>query len=532
MKDFTSHLRSGLFVLPSLALGLLLALALAPAPVPAAPENGKTLLYGRGADSANLDPHDIDDGESVKVVNQIYEGLVTYAEDGPAIVPCLAQDWKVSEDGKTWEFHLRAGVLFHDGSALDAEAVVFNFKRILDEKHPHRYDAKFPYASSYKMIADVSAAGPGTVVFTLKAPSAVFLPNLAMFSAGLVSPKALAERKEEFPSHPVGTGPFRFERWDRDEKIVLAAFDKYWGGRPALDRVIFRKIGENSVRFQLLKDGQLHIMDGVNFVDLDAVAADPKLNLLQVPGMNFSYLAMNTSRAPFNDVQVRQAVAHAVDRAKILKLALRGYGQTGPNPLPPTVWGYDPTVPDYAYDPAAAKELLKKAGKADGFKLKLWAMPNPRPYMPEPKKVAQILQADLGAVGIEVTIHSPEWQAYLDALEHGEHELAIMGWITDNGDPDNFLYPLLDPDNAVPGNALNISFYNNPELHKLNLAAQSELNAERRLALYARAQQLVHADCPVLPLAYLPEFAATTRTVTGFKLHPVGIVRLAKVKLE
>ncbi|MBI3270300.1 MAG: ABC transporter substrate-binding protein [Planctomycetes bacterium] len=514
-----------LLAMAFLALGLFASTA-------RAQEGGKTLLYGRGADSTNLDPHDIDDGESVKVANQLYEGLVTYAEDGPAIVPCLATDWKVSEEGTRWEFHLRPGVLFHDGSPFDAEAVVFNFRRILDEKHPHRYDAKFPYASSYGGIADLTALDTLTVVFKLKSPSAVFLPNLAMFSAYLVSPKALQEKKEEFPFNPVGTGPFTFERWDRDEKIVLAANPKYWGGRPACDRVVFRKIGENSVRFQLLKDGQLHIMDGVNFVDLDAVQADPKLSLLQVPGMNFSYLAMNTRRAPFDDPLVRKAVAHAVDRRKILKLALRGYGETGPNPIPPTVWGYDKGIPEYAYDPALAKECLRKAGKADGFKLRLWAMPNPRPYMPEPKKVAQILQADLKEVGIDVTIHSPEWQSYLDSLKRGEHELGIMGWITDNGDPDNFFYPLLDPDNAVAGNALNISFYGNPELHKINLLAQGQLDPEKRLLLYQRAQQMVHEDCPILPLAYLPEFAATTRTVKGYRLHPVGLVRLAPVKLE
>ncbi|MBI5365936.1 MAG: ABC transporter substrate-binding protein [Planctomycetes bacterium] len=516
-----------------LALAGLLAAVAATLPAARAEGDGaKTLLYGRGADSANLDPHDIDDGESVKVCNQIYEGLVTYAEDGPAIVPCLATAWKVDAQGTRWEFSLRPGVRFHDGTPCDAAAVAFNFARILDEKHPHRYDAKFPYGSMYTGIAECVAADAATVVFQLKTPSAVFLANLAMFSAYIVSPTALASAGEDFPFHPVGTGPFKFERWDRDEKIVLAANADWWGGKPKLDRVVFRKIAENSVRFQLLRDGQLHIMDGINLADLETLASDPKLSLLSVPGMNFAYLAMNTTREPFNDPLVRKAVAHAVDRDKIRKLALRGVGTFGPNPLPPTVWGYAKEVADYEYNPSMARDYLKQAGKESGLKLKLWAMPNPRPYMPEPKKVAQILQADLKEVGIEVTIHSPEWQAYLDALRHGEHELAIMGWITDNGDPDNFLYPLLDPDNAVLGSALNISFYNNPEVHKLILQAQGQLDAEKRLALYQRAQQILREDTPILPLAYLPEFAATAKSVKGYKPHPIGLVRLAGVTLE
>lgn len=510
---------------------LLLAAALLAAAGPAFPQNGKTLVYGRGADSEKLDPQDIEDGESVKVCTNVFETLVTYGPEGPDIVPCLATSWEHSADGKTWTFKLRSGVKFHDGTALDSAAVAFCFDRLLNPKNEFAFDANFPYRSFYEVIEKVEAPDPATSVFLLKQPNATFLANLAMFPAMIFSPAAVKEKEDRFPFEPVGTGPFKFVRWDRNERIVLEANPDHWGGKPEVGRVIFRPIPENSVRFQLLKSGELDIIDGLNLSDLDAVKEDASLSLLEVPGMNFGYLSMNTTRKPFDDAKVRRAVAHAVDRDKIIKLALRGHGSHGANPLPPTVWGYAHDLKAWPYDPAKARALLAEAGLKDGFDVDLWAMPNPRPYMPEPQKVAQILQEDLRAVGIRAKIVSFDWQTYREKVRHGEHDMCLLGWITDNGDPDNFLYALLDQDNAVVGSALNVSFYKNDKVHAALTAAQRELAAEKRLALYHEAQRQILEDVPMLPLAYLPEYAGTRKRVTGYKLHPIGLVRLAGVRL-
>ncbi len=491
----------------------------------------ETLVYGRGADSEKLDPQDIEDGESVKVCTNVFDTLVTYGPDGPDIVPCLALSWEHSADGKTWSFKLRPNVKFHDGTPFDSSAVVFCFDRLLNPDNPHKYDANFPYRSFYEVIDKIAAPDPATVVFQLEQPNATFLANLAMFPAMIFSPASVKEKEDRFPFEPVGTGPFKFVRWDRNERIVLDANPDYWDGRPKVDRVIFRPIPENSVRFQLLKSGELDLIDGLNLSDLDAVKEDPGLTLLEVPGMNFGYLAMNTGRKPFDDPRVRRAVAHAVDRDKVIKLALRGHGSTGPNPIPPTVWGYHDKLQSWPYDPAKAKALLAEAGLASGFAADLWAMPNPRPYMPEPQKVAQILQEDLRAVGIRTKIVSFDWQTYREKVRHGEHDMCLLGWITDNGDPDNFLYALLDQDNAVPGSALNVSFYRNGAVHDLLVAAQKELEPAKRLGLYHDAQKQILEDVPMLPLAYLPEYAASRKRVSGYRLHPIGIVRLKPVVL-
>lgn len=492
----------------------------------------KVLVYGRGADSEKLDPQDVEDGESVKVILNLFDTLVTYGPDSPAIVPSLAESWEHSADGKTWTFRLRAGVKFHDGTPLDAAAVVFSFDRLLRPENPHRHDATVPYASFYGMIDQVAAPDAHTAVFTLKQPSAVFLANLAMFPAAIVSPAGLVEKQDRFPFEPVGSGPFKLVTWDRNERIVLAANPDYWGGRPVLDKVIFRPIPENSVRFQLLKSGEVDLIDGLNLSDLETVQQDSTLQLLETPGMNFGYLAMNTGRKPFDQAGVRQAICHAVDRDKIIKLALRGHGSYGANPMPPTVWSYHQGLTGYAYDPAKAKALLEQAGLGAGFEADLWAMPNPRPYMPEPQKVAQIIQEDLRAVGIRTKIVSYDWQTYREKVRHGEHDMCLLGWITDNGDPDNFLYALLDSDNAVPGTALNISFYKNDQVHQLLLGAQTQLDADLRLKLYHDAQTRILADAPMLPLAYLPEFAAARKRVQNYRLHPIGLVRLKSVTLQ
>ncbi len=500
-------------------------------PPASAQDRTKTLVYGRGADSEKLDPQDIEDGESVKVCNNVYETLVTYGPDGPDIVPCLAVSWEHSADGRTWTFRLRPNVKFHDGTPFDAAAVVFCFERMLKPDHEHRHDGTFPYASFYAVIEGVEAPDPATAVFRLKEPQATFLANLAMFPAMIFSPAAIRAKEDRFPFEPVGTGPFRFVRWDRNERIILDAYPDHWAGRPKVDRVIFRPIPENSVRFQLLRSGELDLIDGLNLSDLDAVKADAGLSLLEISGMNFGYLSFNTMKKPFDDARVRRALAHAIDREKIIKLALRGYGATGANPMPPTVWGYHKDLQPYAYDPARARALLQEAGHGKGMTLDLWAMPNPRPYMPEPQKVAQIIQEDLRAIGVEAKIVSYDWQTYREKMRHGEHDLGLLGWITDNGDPDNFLYALLDQDNAVVGSALNVSFYRNQEVHDRLVAAQKELDPPARLRLYHEAQEQILKDCPMLPLAYLPEFAATRKRVTNYRLHPIGIVRLWPIVL-
>jgi peptide/nickel transport system substrate-binding protein len=500
------------------------------------PIAGGELVFGRGHDSVRLDPGHETDGESFKVMDNIYENLVTYEDTTTVIVPELAYRWEVSEDGLTYTFHLRPGVVFHDGTPLDAEAVVFSLDRQREKTpaHPfHSVGGPYAYWQGMGMddiVADIAAADDSTVVFTLKRRNAPFLANLAMGFTGIVSPTAAQKHGEDFFKNPVGTGPFRFVEWVKDDRIVLERNDAYWGPKAYLDRAIFRSIPENTVRLLALESGEIMGMDGINAELAKRLAGNAAYTLLQQPGMNVGYMAMNLDKPPFDKADVRVAVNHAVNREGIVAGLYGGFGTPAVNPLPPTLWGYNRTVTGYAYDPAKAKELLARAGLADGFKTELWAMTGPRPYMPDPLKVAEAIQSDLKAVGIDATLKTLEWGTYLDQVQGGKAPMCLFGWTGDNGDPDNFLYTLLGTA-ATRLPAQNVAFYRSKEVDDLLLAAQAEVDQAKRAALYEQAQLLIHRDAPWVPIAHMTQLFAFQKRVHGYPMHPTGKVRLRTVWL-
>lgn len=501
------------------------------------PVYGGELVYGRGHDSVRLDPGHETDGESFKVIDNIYENLVAYADTTTELVPELATRWEISEDGLTYTFHLRQGVTFHDGTPLDAEAVVFSLDRQREKSPPHPFHSvggPYTYWQSMGMddiVTDLRATDDSTVVFTLARRNAPFLANLAMGFAAIVSPTAARQHGEDFFKHPSGTGPFRFVEWVKDDRIVLERNPSYWGAKPYLDRVVFRSIPENTVRLLALESGEIMGMDGINTDLARRLDGNPAYKLLKQPGMNVGYLAMNMDKPPFDKLEVRLALNHAVQREAIVAGLYGGYGSPAVNPMPPTLWGYNRSITGYAYDPAKAKALLAAAGHPDGFKTELWAMTGPRPYMPDPLKVAEAIQADLKAVGIEATLKTLEWGTYLDQVQGGKHTMCLLGWTGDNGDPDNFLYVLLGK-SATRLPAQNVAFYRSDEVDALLLQAQEETDTAKRAALYEQAQALIHRDAPWVPIAHMTQLVAFQGRVHGYPMHPTGKVRMRTVWLE
>ena len=501
------------------------------------PVSGGTLVYARGSDAVGLDPGGETDGESMKVCDNIYENLVTYAEESTDIVPELATRWEISEDGKTYTFHLRQGVRFHDGEQLTADAVVFSLDRQRNKTPPHPFHSvggPFVYWSSMSMddiVADIRAVDDSTVVFRLHRPNAPFLANLAMNFAAIVSPAAVLKYRDDYFKNPVGTGPFRFVEWVKDDRVVLERHKGYWGPAPYLDRVVFRAIPENTVRLLALEKGDVHGADGLSPLEAQRVDRQGSLQLLRRPGMNVAYLALNMERAPFTDVRVRQAMNHAIDKHAMVDGLYMGYGTVAVNPIPPSMWGFAESVEDYPYDPVKAKQLLAEAGVAPGTKIELYAMSNPRPYMPEPLKVAEVIQANLREVGLDAEIRTLEWGTYLDFLQNLKAQCCIIGWNGDNGDPDNFLYVLLDKESArIP--AQNYSAYKSEELHRVLVDAQTAVDHARRIELYREAQEIVHRDAPWVPLAHMDQLVAFRRGVHGYHVHPTARVRLKTVWME
>lgn len=510
--------------------GLLLALfgvvgCRAPAAPPSAgtPRRGGVLIFAKGKDATRLDPADITDAESSTITENLFDGLVRFKPLATTLEPALAERWEVADGGRTYTFHLRHGVRFHDGTPCDAAAVKLSFDR---QSHPQAGQVFEYWANFFAPVVDrVETLDGYTVRVRLKTPDATFLTNLAISTMAIVSPASIRRWGVDVARHPVGTGPFEFVTWVPGERIVLKANDQYWAGRPYLDKLIFKPVPENSVRLLELEVGEIQGMDGLNPDDVGRVETNPELALLSQPGMNVGYLTMNNLKPPFTDARVRRAIALGINKQALVNAFFAGgkLGEAAINPLPPTIWGYNRALKDLPYDPAQARSLLAQAGFPNGFDMELWSLPVVRPYMPQGQRTAEAIQADLAQIGVRVQLKTYEWGTYLDKMGKGEHQAALMGWIGDNGDPDNFLFTLLDAANARPGGgASNYSFYRGRAVHDLLSRARTIPEQRLRTPLYERSERLIQQDVPLVPLFHAKQLAAFRRNVGGFQLHPTG----------
>ncbi|MBE3562697.1 MAG: ABC transporter substrate-binding protein [Hydrogenibacillus schlegelii] len=486
------------------------------------------LVYARGGDSVSLDPATVTDEESLRVTKNILEPLLQYAPDSFEVRPALAERWEVSDDGLVYTFYLRKGVKFHDGTDFNADAVVYNFKRWTNPNDPHYAEFEYYQSQFGDLIEDVVAIDDHTVQFRLKERQAPFLQNIAMDPFAIASPTALEKYGADFGRHPVGTGPFVFKEWKPKQSITLERNPDYWGGAPKLERIVFTVIEDNSARLQALKSGDVDLIDGVLPSDIKTLKADGRFQVWDRPPNNVGYLGFNTKKAPFDDPRVRQAVAHAIDKPALIAAFYSDQAEPAKNPMPPTIAGYNDSIEDYPFDLEKAKSLIQASGY-DGREVLFYAMPVYRPYMPNGPKIAEAIQANLSAIGLKSKIVSPEWAVYLDETKQGKADLFLLGWIGDNGDPDNYLYVLLDKDNAGGSNR---TFYDNEDVHRLLTQAQKELDPDKRAALYREAQEIIHRDVPMVPLIHSISSLAGKPTIKGFTPHPGGSDKLTDVYFE
>lgn len=482
-----------------------------------------TLIYGRGADATRLDPARVTDGESLKVTQQVMETLVNFKSGTTELEPGLATEWESKDDGKTYIFHLREGVKFHDGTDFNADAVVFNFERwqngSSDDNFAY-YPSMFGGFKEDSVIKEVKAVDENTVEVNLRSSFAPFLKNLAMTPFAMASPEAVKKGNKEFSDHPVGTGPFKFVKWDKNSKIVLEKNDDYWGeGKPKLKQVIFQVIPDNASRLNALKNGEIDLMDGTNPSDVKSIESNDQLKIWNRPPLNLGYFSFNVEEKPFDDKKVRQALSYAVDKKSLIDAFYAGNGEAAKNPMPPTIEGFNDDIEPYEYDPEKAKKLLADAGYPDGFEMDLWTMTNPRPYLPQPQKIAEAIQSTFGKAGVKVNIKTFEWSTYIEKLEKGEGPAFLLGWTGDNGDADNFLYALLDED-SIGSN--NYSRYASDEVHKLLKDAQKEADNDKRMDLYKKAQEIIHDDAPWIPLVYAEEPLAGNASMQDYQPNPTG----------
>jgi dipeptide transport system substrate-binding protein len=499
--------------------------------------NAKTLVYCSEGSPEGFNPQLYTAGTTFDASSKpLFNRLVEFERGTTNVVPGLAESWDVSDDGLVYTFHLRKGVSFHANSAFTptrgftADDVVFSFERQLDESNPY-YSVSggtYEYFQGMDMpnlLASVEKIDDYTVRFTLTAPEAPFISNLGMDFASIMSSEQAdamlaAGTPEQLDQTPVGTGPFWLVDYQKDAVIRYKANEAYWGGKAAIDDLIFAITPDAAVRLAKLQAGECHVMPYPNPADLDSIRADDSLTLLEQEGLNVGYLAFNTQKAPFDNVKVRQALSMAVNKDAIIEAVFQGAGQAAKNPIPPTIWSYNDAVEDYSYDPEKAKALLAEAGLPDGFSTDIWAMPVQRPYNPDAKRMAELIQADWAAIGVKAEIVTYEWGEYLRRSNDGEHQTVLLGWTGDNGDPDNFLYVLLSCAAAEAG--ANRARWCYEPFDNLLIEAKRTTDVARRTELYEEAQVIFKEQAPWLTVAHSVVFMPMRDEVQNYKIDPFG----------
>ncbi len=481
----------------------------------------------RVKDAIGLDPSHVTDGISLDTTPEVMENLVTFKAGSFDIGPALADRWISNPAGTRWTFYLRAGALFADGTPADAAAVKFNFDRWRLTTDPNRGNFDYSYYADIfggfpGVIRAVKTPSPTTVVLELAHPFGPFLRDIAMPSFAIGSPTAIKADARAFELKPVGSGPYSVVEWVRDDHITLTANPRYNGPlhKPAFKLVVIRDIPDQATSVLSIEKGDIAMLTDPRSDDVKLLAQQRNIAIANQPSNNLAYLALNVERKPFDKLLVRQAVAYAIDTTAIAKALYAPGTVVAGNWTPPGMLGENPKVKPYVRDVAKAKALLAAAGFPTGFATDLFYPTAPRPYMPEPQRLAETLQAQLKDAGIAVTLQPFEFGVFLAKVRNGEHPMCLIGWNGDNGDPDDFLYPLLDQDSAVKGTAQNYSFWRDPRFHSLMLAGQGTVDEAKRRQIYMQANAMIHAEVPAVPIVHTVVPLALSTAITGFVPSP------------
>jgi peptide/nickel transport system substrate-binding protein len=506
-----------------------------------------TLVFAGASDPTYLDPALVSDGESFRVTEQMFEGLVKLKPGTTKIVASLATSWNL-KGGKVWTFNLRKGVKFHDGTPWNAAAACANFNRWYNWTGPFQDpSATFYYQATYggfkkNEVANLSTplfkscrtVGNYRIVVTLTKPSGVFFPSLVIQSFAMQSPTAMKKYGADqatlaggaFRStgtyafqHPTGTGPFKFSSWTIGQKVELVKNKSYWGTKARLDKLIIRPISNNEARFDALKTGEINAFDLAPPQDIGGLTGDSRLKVIKRPAFNVAYVTIHQGPgSPMNDIKVRQAVAYGLNRAAVVKNFYYGTGQVAHEFQPPSLFGYAKNVPKYAYNPTKAKALLNSSACKVPCKIDFWYPTDvSRPYMPDPKRNFEGFAASLNDSGFNVVAHSAPWRpTYVPKVNEGSAgDLNLIGWTGDYGDPDNFLGTFFRNFNPQFG-------FNNSAITGILNRALNEPNFPKRVKLYQQANILIMKYLPGIPYAHATPALGAEKRITKLIATPVG----------
>lgn len=472
------------------------------------------LVVAQGADAKTLDPHSTNDQPSSRVSAQIYDRLVEQDENMQP-QPGLAEKWE-QPDAQTTIFYLRKGVKFHNGEELKASDVKFTLDRMV----------KSPTVSHIVgAVESTEIVDDYTIKVKTKTPFGPILNHLAHTAASILNEKAVKEGGDKYGQNPVGTGPYMMEKWTAGDSIALKVNPNYYKGTSPVPSVVFRNIPEGTNRTIGLETKEVDIAYDIEPMDKEKVKENKNLTLMEEPSLSMSYLGFNTNKKPFNDKRVRQAIAYAINVQPIIDTVYKGSGTVANSPIGPLVFGYSKEAKAYPYNIEKAKELLKEAGLENGFSFKIWTNDSP-----QRRDIATIIQDQLKQIGVNVTIETLEWGAYLDGTARGDHDMFILGWVSVTGDADYGLYALFH--SSAKGSAGNRSFYSNPNVDSLLDKARASTSRDERVKLYDEIQKDIQEDLPVVTLAYTTQNVGMQKSVQNFKMNPAGHHKVFGVTFE
>ncbi|MBX8464621.1 MULTISPECIES: ABC transporter substrate-binding protein [unclassified Deinococcus] len=493
-----------------------------------------SLVFGGNGEPVSLESGNITDGISILVQRQIYDTLVDFKPGSTDLAPGLATSWKANANNTAWTFTLRKGVRFHDGTPMNADAIVFNLSRWWDKSHPYgfrdqgrTFEIVGELLGGYKgdataVIKNIVKVNDTTVRVDLNKPSSV-LPNvMAAGYFGIASPTAIKKEGAKYgtpASKPVGTGPFIFQSWRTGDRVTLLPNKLYWGEKAKVDQLIIRNIKDASQRLNELKAGTIDFANDLTPDSLKSVQADKNLVAVKRPSFNVGFVSMNNRNQYLKNQQVRQAISMAINKKAIVDAFWNGLGVSNASFVPPVMaWANSSKVPaDYKFDPAAAKKMLAEAGYPNGFSIDLWYMPVSRPYFPTPKPIAEAIAADLSAIGIKVNLKTQDWAKYLeDRNKEPGFDMYMIGWTGDYGDPDNFY-------GAYYGaNASDDINWNPANVETLLQQGRAAATQEAKAKVYSQLHEITYNAAYRVPMVHSNPLAAARSYVKGWVPSPLG----------
>ena len=483
----------------------------------------RTLVVGIPENVTNPDPVILGStgyGDIKVVNNNINEPILRFKTGTVDLEPCLATTWDISTDGLVYTFHLRPAS-FHDGTPVTASAIKLNYDRQIDDKNPYHFAGITYTEIVFSNVSKIDAVNDRTLRITQSRPAVTLLSNLALFAEGIVSPAALKKYGKDYSLHPTGSGPYKFERWAKGVEFVETAYPQYWGGRPWVERVVWKTVADNTVRLEQLRTGELDLTTELDFKDVAGLRADRRFQVVAGNFLDTQYVILNQHKPPFDKREARQAVQYAVNKANIAKVAFYGNYTLGAGPVPPGLVGYDKSLEEtYPHDPAKAKALLEKAG-ANNMAVTL--LHKTEAFWPE---IAQLLQADLQAAGLQVSLQGLEEAAFYAKINASEHQMGLNDWVMDTSDPDDIMWSVFSTKRARQRMG-----YENPQVDKLNKDAQVERDPQKRREMYLKSQQLILQDAPFVTLGYAPRAMGAKANVQGLLVGPLGDVVIRGVKI-